>query len=244
MDELVDELLDLIDDIKRYLSDQKYIDIMKALTKLYNSDSTNTIVNGCITAKINDYGYLELTWKDINGKVHRDGGPAEIRYYKNGKLQRELWFKEGKLHRDDLPAATLYSENGQIRYKEWYRDGNFHRDDLPAIIRYNDDGQLESELWLQDGKKHRDDLPAVITYYENGQLLSEYWFQDGKHHREGDLPAVISYYENAQIKREEWYLGGKMHRDDADLPVRIQYDATGQIQLQWRCKDGMLDQLL
>lgn len=49
-------------------------------------------------------------FRDENGRVHNDLGPAIIR--KDGT---QFWFKDGKLHREDGPAVEW--PNGR---KEWW----------------------------------------------------------------------------------------------------------------------------
>lgn len=56
----------------------------------------------------------DIIWL-VNGKYHREEGPALIR--KNGN---KYWYKYGKLHRLDGPAADL-SKRG---YKEYYINGD------------------------------------------------------------------------------------------------------------------------
>ena len=60
----------------------------------------------------------------MNGKLHRDGGPALI--YANG--EQEYWIN-GKLHRDGGPAVIHVSG-----YKAYYQHGKRHRLNGPAII--------------------------------------------------------------------------------------------------------------
>ncbi len=101
-----------------------------------------------------------LVWRDENGKLHREDGPAAI--YPNGK---QFWYINGKLHREDGPA--IIGKGGKIL--EWYIHGKFHRLDGPAAI-YSDGTQE----WYIHGKLHRDDGPAVI--YPNG--FEEWYLND------------------------------------------------------------------
>jgi hypothetical protein len=60
---------------------------------------------------------------DINGKYHRENGPA-LEYPGGDKF----WYLNGKLHREDGPAVEY--TNGD---KYWYLNGKLHREDGPAI---------------------------------------------------------------------------------------------------------------
>jgi hypothetical protein len=91
----------------------------------------------------------------INGKFHREDGPAEI--WPDGS---QFWCKNGELHREDGPAA-IYIDGGE----EWYLNNELHRDDGPAYI--NPDG---TQLWYKNGKKHRQNGPNgtqfMFEYYD------------------------------------------------------------------------------
>ena len=58
----------------------------------------------------------------LNGKYHREGGPAIERI--SGTKQ---WWVNGKFHREGGPAIEW--SNGS---KEWYLNGERHREDGPA----------------------------------------------------------------------------------------------------------------
>lgn len=68
--------------------------------------------------------------------THLDS-PDYVIYYKNGRVQSEMWRKNGHVHREgDLPAFVSYYENGQICSQSWHKHGRMHRDtkdDLPAV---------------------------------------------------------------------------------------------------------------
>lgn len=70
-----------------------------------------------------------------NGRLHREDGPAEIRFYDNGNISHECYYNNGATHRDDGPAKTnySYSSNGAVIQDLYYRHGKLHREDGPAI---------------------------------------------------------------------------------------------------------------
>ncbi len=74
----------------------------------------------------------------INGKLHREDGPAII--YPNGG---EDWYINGKLHREDGPAA-IFPDGIQ----KWYINDQLHREDGPAAIF--PDGK---QFWYINGKQ-------------------------------------------------------------------------------------------
>ena len=63
-------------------------------------------------------------WKNENGELHREDGPAII--FPDG-IQH--WFINGNFHREDGPAV-IYPDGRQY----WYINGNPHREDGPAAI--------------------------------------------------------------------------------------------------------------
>jgi len=63
--------------------------------------------------------YMRQRWM-IGDKLHRENGPAVIRYYNNGLVNYKRWYKDHKLHRLDGPAIVKYDESGKIKYQGWY----------------------------------------------------------------------------------------------------------------------------
>jgi hypothetical protein len=64
----------------------------------------------------------------INGKLHKEDGPATIH------CDRQVWYNNGLIHRVGGPAYTD-SEGAQ----SWWQNGNMHRDDGPAWIKGNNE---------------------------------------------------------------------------------------------------------
>ena len=61
----------------------------------------------------------------INGKFHREDGPAVIHYNKNGKIEQECYYLRDQLHRSNGPAIIDYNEDGSIiekLYFEWGKE--------------------------------------------------------------------------------------------------------------------------
>jgi hypothetical protein len=146
----------------------------------------------------------QIEWKDKDGKLHREDGPAlewpekgATAWYIHGRLHREDgsatdgplgkgWYRNGKKHREDGPAVVL--ADGRM---EWYRNGGFHREDGPASERL--DG---TKVWYRQGKLHREGGPAS----EGPE--GRFWWRNGKPHRV-DGPAM-----EFADGRTEWWIDG------------------------------------
>ena len=131
-----------------------------------------------------------INWKDKDGWVHREDGPAQI---KPDGTQK--WFWRGWLHRDDGPAVI--EANGT---QMWFQHGKLHREDGPAVVA--PDG---TQVWYRRGKPHRDDGPAMI---ESDGTRS--WWQRGKIHRD-DGPAHVRpdgtqswFWRNKAVTEEQY----------------------------------------
>jgi antitoxin component YwqK of YwqJK toxin-antitoxin module len=107
-------------------------------------------------------------------------------YYESGNIKYESHFLNGKYHREDGPANIHYYDNGNLYYKFYYINGTYHRRYGPACVYYNHDGSVEAEYYYLDGKRHREDGPAIIEHYNahneyywlNGEgLTKEEWYQ-------------------------------------------------------------------
>ena len=109
------------------------------------------------TVKVNDDETKE--WY-INGKLHREDGPAIER--SNGF---NSWYINGKLHREDGPA--IEQSNG---YNSWYINGKLHREDGPAIEYV--DGYKE---WWIKGKELSEeqfkDRVRRTSFNYNGSII-------------------------------------------------------------------------
>jgi hypothetical protein len=90
--------------------------------------------------------YEDRTAWFLNGKLHREDGPA-IEWMGGNKE----WWVDGKLHREDGPAIEWMGGN-----KQWVLNGKLHREDGPAIEYANG----YKEWWVND-KRHRTDGPEI-----------------------------------------------------------------------------------
>ena len=129
----------------------------------------------------------KIEWKDKDGKLHREDGPA-VEWPEKGS---RAWYIHGRLHRADGPAMDGPLGQG------WYCNGKRHRDDGPAIIFA--DGRI---LWYRKGRLDREDGPAVEL--PGGK---KFWYRRGKLHRD-DGPA------SEEPEQQRWWRDGRLHRED------------------------------
>jgi antitoxin component YwqK of YwqJK toxin-antitoxin module len=94
--------------------------------------------------------------KIFSDKPHRLNGPAHIRYYSNGKIKEETYYKNGEKHRKNGPAHIVYNHCGKIVQEAYYVNGKRHRINGPAIIIYYDNGNVKQEYYYIDGIEYDD----------------------------------------------------------------------------------------
>ena len=59
----------------------------------------------------------------LDGKRHKEDGPAYQNWYKNGQKKSKYHYLNGKDHREDGPAYQYWFENGKKRQEKYYLDG-------------------------------------------------------------------------------------------------------------------------
>jgi len=93
-----------------------------------------------------------------------------------GQKWYEEWYLNGKYHREDGPAYQDWSYYGQKNYEGWYLNGKEHREDGPAIQSWYK-GQKLDEYWhLNDKKYSREEWVEELKkigspHYEEQQML-------------------------------------------------------------------------
>jgi len=113
-------------------------------------------------------------WRDERGEIHREDGPAVVRYTLYGTIEMVGYCVGGKCHRTDGPAIINYRNDGSVILEEWYYNDKFHRVGAPARIKYWDAdygpvGGVEWEMWYMDGEKCNF---SKVTYFPNGHVRS------------------------------------------------------------------------
>ena len=126
-------------------------------------------------------GSFKRSWRDENGKPHREDGPAIIWYRPDGSILEEDFYLNGKylgqnkkgfwvlwdgLNEDERknPEILKYMAKFSMDYEEIrYSDGSFrrvwvnvshqyHREDGPAIISYRPDDSIKEEFFYLNEK--------------------------------------------------------------------------------------------
>lgn len=158
-------------------------------------------------------------------------GDSEIVWF----LQREGWYVNGILHRDDGPADVRYDLKRHLPYKsleEWYKNGLLHRTDGPARIRYaawihvSLQGPKRSlrvvtypheQIYYFEGDIHREGAPArfKVSSNNNRAFVEREYYRYGELHRD-DGPAVIEYAHGQDSDLLfSWYCNGHLHNIDS-----------------------------
>ena len=90
-------------------------------------------------------GLLNKEWTHEDKRLHRESGPARIRYFPDGLICLEQFWVNGFLHRESGPAYIRYNLNGSIEWEQFDIAGKLHRESGPAYIHYNHDGSIDWE---------------------------------------------------------------------------------------------------
>jgi uncharacterized protein len=103
-------------------------------------------------------------------------------FYKNGQIRRIVYKNEnGQLHREDGPAFRYWRMNGDVEYEKYYKNGKLHREGGAAIqswYKYN--SQKHCSSYYKHGKMHREDGPCIIWRHPNGEVSREFFCLEDK----------------------------------------------------------------
>jgi len=134
----------------------------------------------------------------VNGKIHREDGPARIENISNNNPNGTNYgyFSRNLLHRDDGPASIcgITKENPNGTYQSYYQHDKLHREDGPALIygisKENPNGTYHA--YYKHRQRHRKDGPAIIQEIskENPNGTYHAYYKHGQRHR-NDGPAII-----------------------------------------------------
>jgi len=154
------------------------------------------------------------TWKSrewwIDGKLHRENGPAIITKWPGG-FSRIEYYIGGVRHRVDRPAIVEKTRMGVSRL-DWYTRGELHNDTSPAVLHFHINRKISLREWYSHGVFHRDDGPAREKYTETGELRRTEWWQHGQRHN-ANGPAIIKN----NGKTTMWYRNGRMHANSEGI---------------------------
>lgn len=68
-------------------------------------------------------GMLVHEWHDRSGRLHRVGGPAQMRVRPDGSVSEALWYRRGQRHRIGGPAESWYYPDGDVEREAWFEFG-------------------------------------------------------------------------------------------------------------------------
>lgn len=100
-----------------------------------------------------DDGCIRKEWRNDAGELHREDGPAYIKYYDDGSIFYKQFFINGYYHRLDGPAVTRYFLDGSIEYERYWINGEF--------IGTGEQGFWK--LWSRLNKEERSNATLIET---------------------------------------------------------------------------------
>jgi hypothetical protein len=86
----------------------------------------------------------------------------KVEYYENGKVHYEVYCLNGKLHRENGPAYIEYRKDGKVSYEGYYLNDNLHRENGPAYIDHYENGNYTERYYLNDKKFTKEDWEKEI----------------------------------------------------------------------------------
>ena len=57
-------------------------------------------------------------------------------FYPRGGVEVEKYYRDTKLHREDGPALIRYNEDGTVSHEYYFIENEIHREDGPAVVRW------------------------------------------------------------------------------------------------------------
>lgn len=127
-------------------------------------------------------------YEDLKG--NKTDIPYEIKYYNQQNL----------LHREDGPAHIRYWANGKKRWEAWMQNGERYRTDGPSYIQYFDDGQVDFVAYEKNGKYHRLDGPAWESYYPNGRVFEMRYYIHDKRYTKKEFDEYVKGLDSKEDK--------------------------------------------
>lgn len=165
-------------------------------------------------------GAYELHYATDETRTGRDDDPDQVTFDRDGNILDHAWSAgvSGVLHREDAPAYRRFWSDGVIAREMYWRNGVLHRSGGPADIDYDLDGLVRGTTTYLDGERlehvtYRHDADgkryeAYCATYRDGKISSEtFRDEEGRLHRLGG-PALITYRPDESIDRTEWYEHG------------------------------------
>lgn len=107
------------------------------------------------------YNRIEVIYVKKNERECEE--EVKRKYYDNGKIYEERYYKGSLLHRDEGPAFVNYYIEGNVSVEGYYKDSRLHRLDGPAIKLYNGDNSIKEEHYYIDGKEYKDIFQYLVV---------------------------------------------------------------------------------
>lgn len=185
-----------------------------------------------------DHPHIVKYTNDL-GQLHREDGPAAIKYDIYGFVVSEEWGINGVPHRIGGPAiinfyAAIFSTNDgskrkngkQLNNECWFENGDLHRIGGPAQTNYYPDGTKSFEQYYVNGRLHRLDGPSRQYWFSNGKIKYREYHVDGKYfnYQNPNDPVYITWHTDTEIISEEQYFP----KDDM-TPCLFRYDLNGNV---------------
>lgn len=107
--------------------------------------------------------------------IEFEDGTKYKKQYENFILILESYFKNEILHRDnDLPAQIKYFKDGKLARLNWYKNGDKYESNTPSEIFYNLYGIIRQQEWCYRNESTDHITMLRIQYYANGNIASEF----------------------------------------------------------------------
>ena len=124
IEELPPELIAIILQYHLYTYDElEPCDLIKSIKSVLNGPHRQSIIDAHTTIEIINNNSCKTITYFLNGKLHRENGPAYESYYETGNILNRSWYINGERHRENGPAYESYSEDGNISWRWWYING-------------------------------------------------------------------------------------------------------------------------
>lgn len=157
----------------------------RTLTKLHRKN------NPAFIEVLNDgnISHIEFFENDIK---HNSNGPQEVLYSYTDSPLKIIYRINGKCHREDGPAISYFRNSLDlkklIKDEEIYMIDGYYRENGPSVIKYDWIGNKQEETWYKQGRIHNLNGPALITY-KNDKIISKKWYVNGKPLNRTKMPA-------------------------------------------------------
>ena len=108
-----------------------------------------------------------------------EGGITHTKvYWDDGTLNYEYYILNGKYHREDGPAFISYSSDGSVgssglSYEKYMLNGEHHREDGPAWIYYHRDGSTYEDYFLNGKYYSKEDYKLWKINKEADECIQE-----------------------------------------------------------------------